>query len=158
MERSSNYKPVGGVESVALYPTDAVMTTLFSSEGCEVELTGTPIEVVLLEDASLYEESSAIEHGASLVTHRLQLVAERSRAEEWLNNDFIEYASLEGFVAVISLCSGCRVLAGYSAMFGNEQPLRLEALTSSSGSTLHDTPSVTLRLVSHDTEFSAKIL
>ena len=155
---SSNYKPVGGVESVALYPTDAVTTALFSSDGCEVELSGTPIEVALLDDASLYEECSVIRHGATLVTHRLQLVAERSNAEQWLDNDFIEHASLEGFIAVISLCKGCKMLAGYSVEFGNEQSLRLESLTSSSGTTLHDTPSVTLRLISHDTEFSAKIL
>ena len=53
---ATSYKPVGGVESCTLYPADAVVTALFSSEGCEVELSGTPMEVELLEDKSNYEE------------------------------------------------------------------------------------------------------
>ena len=54
MNMVATYKPVGGVESVALYPADAVVTALFSSDGCEVELSGIPIEVPLLEDCSQY--------------------------------------------------------------------------------------------------------
>ena len=154
METISAYKPVGGVESVALYPADAVVTALFSSAGCEVELSGSPIEVPLLEDKSKYEESSSFEQGATSVSHLLHLVADRNEAYLWLDNNFLEQATFEGFVAVISLCNGDRLLAGYSAPFGNEFPLRLDAIISSSGSNLRETPSVTLRLISHDTEFS----
>ena len=154
MKTISAYKPVGGVESVALYPTDAVVTALFSSDGCEVKLSGTPIEVPLLEDASRYEESSSFEHNVTSVSHLLCLVAERNHAKVWLDNNFLEQAAFEGFVAIISLCNGHRLLAGYSAQFGSEQPLRLEALISTSGNNLRETPSVTLRLISHDTEFS----
>ena len=53
MEATSSYKPIGGVESVALYPTDAVEWALFSANGCEVELSGSPIEVELLDSFAL---------------------------------------------------------------------------------------------------------
>jgi hypothetical protein len=79
-----NYKAVGGVERVALYPTEAVEEALFSSEGCEVTLAASPIEVELLDDGSHYEEEATIRDGATLVTHRLHLVADRSSAERWL--------------------------------------------------------------------------
>lgn len=158
MKRDVNYKSVGGVESCSLYPTDAVTTALFSCEGCEIVLSGTPIEVPLLDDTSKYEECSQAEAGATITSHTLHLVAERNEAKQWFDNDFIEQAHTEGFVAIISLCDGRRLLAGYSAQFGNEQPLRLKSLTSTSGTSLNDTPSVTLQLISQDTEFSTEIL
>jgi hypothetical protein len=154
----ATYKPVGGVESVALYPADAVTTALFSSEGCEVELSGTPIEVPLLEDASQYEESSELRHGVITISHKLLLVADKDNAAEWLSDDFIEQASFEGFIAIVSLCDGRRTLVGYSSHLGSEQPLRLEKIISSSGKSLSESPSVTLQLISHDTEFSPIIL
>ena len=61
MGTTSNYKSIGGVESVALYPAEAVARALFSNEGCEVELLGTPVEVTLMEDASHYEEITRLE-------------------------------------------------------------------------------------------------
>lgn len=158
MNMVATYKPVGGVESVALYPADAVITALFSSEGCEVELSGTPVEVHLLEDASQYEESSELKHGAIIVSHKLHLVADKDNAAVWLSDDFIERASFEGFIAVVSLCDGRRILVGYSSHLGSEQPLRLEKIISTSGKSLSESPSVTLQLISHDTEFSPIIL
>ena len=158
MKTDSNYKPVGGVESAALYPADAVMTALFSSEGCELELSGIPIEISLMEDKSRYEESIKVERGKSYVSHRLHLVADRNHADAWLDNRFLERASFEGLIAIVSLCDGRRLLVGYSAQFGNEHPLQLDALSSTSGSTLHETPSVTLQLISYDTDLSVYIL
>jgi hypothetical protein len=154
----SRSKPIGGVESVALYPADAVVAALFSSEGCEVELSGIAVEVPLLEDSSYYTESTETIHGVARISHLLHLVADRNDATEWLTEEFLEKASFEGFIAVISLCSGRQLLAGYSALLENEQPLRLETLTSASGSNPHDIPSVTLRLIAHDTAFSPNIL
>ena len=158
MKTHSNYKPVGGVESCALYPAEAVLTALFSSEGCEIELSGSPIDVPLWEEASQYEEVVNMERGAACISHRLRLVAERNDAAEWLDNRFLERASFDGLIAVVSLCDGRRLLVGYSAQFGNEHPLRLDSLASTSGNSLHETPSVTLQLVTNDTEFSAHIL
>jgi hypothetical protein len=158
MKTTSNYKPVGGVESVALYPADAVETALFSSDGCEVDLSASPIEVMLLDDRSCYEEHTRCDKGTTSVSHHLRLVADRGVAQAWLDNDFVEQASYDGFIAVVSLCDGRRLLVGYSARLGNEQPLRLESLLSTSGNSPNDTPSVTLQLVSHDADFSAVIL
>lgn len=153
-----NYKPVGGVESCTLYPADAVETVIFSSAGCEVQLCGEGIEVQLLEDSSHYEEETKVESGVVKISHLLHLVADRGEAEAWLNNDTLERLAIEGAVATVGLEDGRRLLVGYSPHFGNEQPLRLEGLVSTSGRSLHDKPSVTLRLISHDTEFSNEIL
>lgn len=154
----SNYKPVGGVESCALYPTDAVEMAIFSSEGCTLRLSGTPIAVVLLDDASLYEENFSFEQGAATVAHRLHLAADRLEAKEWLDETFLERAAFEGFIALLSLNDGRRLLSGYSAHLGAEQPLRLEKITSTSGNTLRERPSVVLQLIAHDADFSTEIL
>lgn len=158
MSGAMNYKSVGGVESCALYPADAVETALFSSGGCSVELSGVPIVVTLLDDTSQYEETSIFKNGASAVSHALTLVADRGCAEEWLNSEFLERAAFEGFIAVISLNDGRQLLAGYSMQLGEEHPLRLEKLISTSGTSLRQTPSITLQLVSHDADFSTEIL
>ena len=158
MENNSIYKPIGGIESCALYPADAVEMILFSSNGCEVELSGTPLETPLLEDSSYYEEVLRLQQGVASVSHLLHLVANRNDANEWLDNDFLERAAFEGLVAIISLCDGRRLLAGYSMHLGDEQPLRLESITTSSGNSPRETPSATLRLVAYDAEFSMKLL
>lgn len=155
---TASYKPVGGVESCTLYPADAVQTAIFSSEGCEVQLRGEGVEVALLENSSRYEEETKGNDGVVKVAHRLHLVADRMEAEVWLDHDFLERLAVEGSVAVVALEDGRRLLVGYSPHFGNEQPLRLECLISTSGSTLHDHPIVTLRLVSHDIEFASEII
>jgi hypothetical protein len=85
-------------------------------------------------------------------------VADREVAKAWLDKDFLDRAYLDGLVAQVLLADGRRLLVGYSALFGDEQPLRLESLISTSGTQLHDKPTVTLRLVSHDTEFSNEII
>ena len=152
------YKSVGGVESVALYPTDAVQTILFSSSGCEVLFEGIPIEVELLDDHSLFEERLESSKGATKVLHKLTLVADRGVAEAWLTDEFIDEGSYNGLVAVVRLCDGRQLLCGYSHALSAEQPLFIESITANSGSSLHDTPSVALHLVSQDTEFSQEII
>ena len=155
---SANYKPIGGVESVALYPADAVATALFSSVGCEVSLTGTPLEVELLESRSSFEEQSKVRNGVTRISHKLHLVADRQKASAWLEQDTLERVAIEGVIAVVTLCDSRRLLVGYSALFGDEQPLRLESLISASGDSPHDMPTVTLELSSCDREFSQPIL
>lgn len=158
MGTTTSYKPIGGVESCTLYPADAVVAALFSSRGCEVELYGTPTEVALLDDASHYEESLENESGVVKVRHTLNLVADASLAQEWLEPRFLERCATEGVVAEVRLTSGRHILVGYSATFLNEQPLRLETLISTSGKSPKDHPTVTLRLLSHDTTLSCEIL
>ena len=152
-----HYKPVGGVERVVLYPANAVHRAIFSSEGCRATLLGEALEVELLDDASSFEEVVECHNGTSKIEHRLNLVADRGDAEDWMDADFLERAAIEGVVAVVELSDGRSLLVGYSSRFGCEQPLRLRELSSASGSKLHDTPTVTLQLVSCDTEFSCRI-
>ena len=158
MAAKYSYKPVGGVVSVLLYPSDSVGTALFSKEGCEVEFGGVAIEVELLDDSSYYEEKIENRCGALRVSHTLQLKANRLIAEQWLNNDFLEQAATDGLIADIGMNDGRHLLVGYSKNYGNEQPLRLEYLISSSGTSPSEQPTAILRLVSVDTEFSQEIL
>lgn len=158
METTSSYKPIGGVESVTLYPADAVEMALFSSNGCEVALRGETVSVELLDDASYYQEVAENREGAKRISHTLHLVADRAKGQRWLEEEFLERCAIEGVVAVIRLCDGRRLLGGYSAAFAAEQPLRLESATSTSGNSPRDIPTAILRLVSHDTAFSQVIL
>lgn len=151
-------KPVGGVERVILYPADAVQTALFSSDGCEVTLADEALEVELMDDASHYQERAECECGATKIAHTLHLVAERHKAVEWFGAEFLERASIDGVVAVVKLEDGRSLLVGYSSRFGNEYPLRLASLLSASGSGTGEQPTVTLQLVSYDTEFSCEII
>lgn len=153
-----NYKPVGGVKRVLLYPADSVETAIFSSKGCQIQFSEAPLEVELLEDKSSYEERTEVSNGVTKVVHLLQIVADRDMAKTWFEFDFLERLSIDGAIAVIMLADGRSLLAGYSSLFGDEQPLRLESLSSTSGSTLHDRPSVALQLVSCDTEFSCRVI
>ena len=73
------HKPIGGVVSARLYPADAVESVIFSGGECRVDLSGECVEVLLLDDASLYEEHLHNKRGSLLVEHRLTLVAERNR-------------------------------------------------------------------------------
>ena len=155
---ASSYKPVGGVKRALLYPADAVKTALFSSEGCQVQFLGIPIEVELREDKSSYEECAESSKGQVKITHTLHIVSDRDKAKRWLETDFLERASADGVVAQVVLADDRRLLLGYSSVFGNEQPLRLESLKSTSGTTLHDRPYVALRFVAHDTEFSCEVI
>lgn len=156
--KAENYKPIGGVESCSLYATDAVATTLFSGSGCSVKLSAEPLTVELLDDASLYEEEVSIDTGGRRVKHTLTLVADRTEAEAWLDEEFVERVASEGVVATVKLCDGRELLVGYSAHFAEEQPLRLASLNVTSGRKLLDTPQVVLTLVSHDTELSHEIV
>lgn len=152
------YKPVGGVESATLYPADAVASVLFSSKGCEVQLSGEGITVELIEDLSSLEEVSKHPYGATKVLHTLTLVADRKEGEAWLDEAFLERCSIDGVVAVVHLCDGRTMLVGCSAHFHNEQPLRLDGLTYNSGSSPHDRPTLSLKLISEDSEFSKEIV
>ena len=158
MKTSSNYKAVGGVESCALYPADAVVMAIFSSEGCRIKLEGSSIEVPLLDDASHYTECTVSKQGATSISHSLHLVADRGCAGEWLEEPFIEQAAFEGFVALITLNDGRRLLAGYSQHFEAEHPLQLEKIVSTSGNSLREIPSVTLELAAYDADFSPEVL
>lgn len=155
---ATNYKPVGGVESCALYATDAVAAALFSGSECSVSFSAEPLVVELLDDASHYIEEVTNDTGGHSVKHTLTLVADHAKGGAWLDEEFVERATSQGVVAVVRLCSGRELLVGYSAHLADEQPLLLASLSLSSGCKLLDTPQITLTLVSHDTELSHEIV
>lgn len=156
--KTLQHKPIGGVASARLYPASAVESVLFSEGKSRVVFSAEAVEVELLDDASLYEEQLRSKCGTPLVEHRLKLVAERNRALRWLDGAWQESLATEGAIAVVELNDGRTLLVGYSDEFGDEQPLRLASLVSSSGEALLDTPRLTLELVSHDTRLSCEIV
>ena len=156
--KTLQHKPVGGVRSVRLYPANTVESVIFSVGECQVVLSTEGVGVELLDDASLYEEQLCNKGGAPLVEHNLTLVAERNRGSEWLDGAWQERMTTEGVVAVVELNDGRVLLVGYSEEFGDEQPLHLASLVSSSGQALLDTPRLTLKLISYDTRMSCEIV
>ena len=152
------HKPIGGVASVRLYPAEAVESVIFLDGGCRLALSTEGVEVELVDDKSIYEEQLNNKGGSLLVEHRLRLVAERNQASVWLDREWQERLATEGMVAVVELNDGRKLLVGYSEEFGDEQPLYLSSLVSSSGEELLDSPRLTLQLVSCDTRLSCEII
>lgn len=138
-----SYKPVGGVVAAVLYPVGALgeIDLIAECEGVGVEL---------LDDGSSYQEQFLSAQGLVSVQHTLTLCAERSKAQAWLDIDFVQRCAAEGVVALVELSSGEQVQVGWSDKFQFEQALRLAELRFKSGSSLDDIPYVELRLVSSD--------
>ncbi len=138
-----SYKPVGGVVAAVLYPVSAL-------DSIDDVATAAGIEVELLDDGSSYQEQFFSVQGLVGVQHTLTLCAERSKAQVWLDADFVQQCAIEGVVARVELASGEEVQVGWSEKFQFEQALRLTELVFKSGSSLDDTPCVVLTLESKD--------
>lgn len=127
-----DYKPVGGVRSVALYAADTVGRLL--------------AEVELIDDSSTYREVLTAEKGCGVVKQTLTLKALYSSAAAWLSREFIEEATLAGVVAKVTLNDLRKVVVGYSEALKFEQPLHLKSLEIDSKHSVEQTPTVTLEL------------
>ena len=144
MTENKFYKPVGGILSAELFFASEVNTAGDLPEG-----KGVAVE--LIDDESTYEELFSASNGLVSVQHTLTLVADRNRANEWLQREFLERCSTEGTVAHIVFASKEEIKVGYCPRFLVEQALRLDSLRFSSGDRLNTSPRVTLTLKCHDT-------
>ena len=138
------YKPVGGVAHAELFAVGGVTSAedLVQGQGLTVELS---------DDGSHYDEEASADGLPVSVQHTLTLVADRNRANEWLQREFLERCSTEGAVAHIVFASKEEIKVGYCPRFLVEQALRLDSLRFSSGDRLNASPRVTLTLKCHDT-------
>ena len=151
-------KPKGGVARVALHTADAVGSLAVGDEGCRVRFADEPLEVLLTDDRSLFEEQLSVEEGVMSVEHRLTMVADRNHAPQWLETEFLYRATHEGLIAEVVLNDSRRLLVGYSLRLQGEQPLRLQSLTAASGQRPNDTPTLTLTLAATDAEMAMPIV
>ena len=147
---TTDYKPVGGVARAVLYRPEAC-NAAFVDGVCTASFDGGGVEVALIDECSSFEEVAACDSGRISVVHTLSLVASRNDADLWLAPQFVADAVRRGVVADLTLNDGRRLIAGFSADFADEQPLRLLSLRSASGERLAQTPTVTLTLRSEDT-------
>ena len=144
MTENKFYKPVGGILSAELFFASEVNTAGDLPEG-----KGVAVE--LIDDESTYEELFSASNGLVSVQHTLTLVADRNRANEWLQREFLERCSTEGAVAHIVFASKEEIKVGYCPRLLVAQALRLDSLRFSSGDRLNTSPRVTLTLKCHDT-------
>lgn len=145
MTENKFYKPVGGILSAELFFASGV-----NSAGDLPEGEGVAVE--LIDDESMYEELFSASNGLVSVQHTLTLVADRNRATEWLQREFLERCSTEGVVARVEMATGDEIVVGHCPRFDFEQALRLGSLKFSSGDRLNSSPKVVLTLKCHDTQ------
>lgn len=144
MTGNTRYKPVGGVAHVELFAVQGFARV-------EDMVQGAGLTIALMDDGSHYDEHISSDHLPVSVQHTLTLCAPRSQASAWFDSDFLAHASAEGVVARIALCSGEKMMIGWSPKFGFEQALRLRSLQFHSGDRPQQTPTVELTLCSCDT-------
>lgn len=153
-------KPAGGIEAVALTPAGNLLRAAAAADGeLEVALRdeGLLIEMPLLEERSTYTERTDTQAGPPRVRHTLTLALSREEAQRLFDPAFRRTATTEGFIAIVTAASGERLLAGWSARMGSEQPLRLDALQNESGAKPIDGTAVLLTLTSEDADPAVEI-
>lgn len=153
-------KPAGGVTAVTTTPAGNLLRAAAAADGTvEVafrditRLTGLP----LAEQRSSYAEVSDTDAGPLRIRHKLTLVVDRRAARTLLAPAFRRAAETEGLIALVTMASGERLLAGWSARFGTQHPLRPDFFGMESGTKpLDGTPAV-LTLTSEDTDPAAEL-
>lgn len=136
----------GGVKSILLMAAEAAFDAVFSSEGVTLSLPseGT-VEVVPDDDSAQWTEQLEVRDNVTRVEHDLEFCVEWRHPAGKLLHD-----ARQGVVAVVELTSGRKLLAGYSATFAAEQPLRLKLLKRSSGRTREEDAKWSVHLKSID--------
>ena len=125
--------------------------------GCDVldatQLTALP----LAEQRSSYAERLDTDAGPQRIRHTLTLVVGREAFRKAFTPALRRAAETEGLIALVTMASGERLLAGWSARFGTSQPLRPGSFAMESGiKPLDGTPAV-LTLASEDTDPAAEL-
>ena len=106
----------------------------------------------LAEQRSSYTELSDTQAGPQRVRHTLKLVVSREAARTLFGPAFRHTAATEGLIATVTAASGERLLIGWSARLGREQPLRLGSVSNESGVKPLDGTPVVVTLTCEDTD------
>ena len=153
MADSTPRKPAGGVAAVTVTPAGNLLRAAVAADGRAeaifrdaTQLTALPLAERLDTDA-----------GPQRMRHTLTLVVGRETFRKAFTPALRRAAETEGLIALVTMASGERLLAGWSARFGTSQPLRPDSFAMESGiKPLDGTPAV-LTLTSEDTDPAAEL-
>ena len=152
-------KPVGGVTAAALTPAGNLLRAAAAADGRIEAVFRDPdglVEFPLAGERSSYTELLDTEAGPQRVRRVLTLVVSREVAGTLLTPAFRRTAA-GGVVAVVTMASGERLLAGWSPCLGTEQPLRLGSVRMESGTRPLDGTPVVLTFTGEDTDPAAEL-
>lgn len=147
-------KPVGGLAGVTLLPAGGIARVGVAEGRCTgitLKSGARTLECPLCDDGSSYTEESLVRDGLVAVSHTLTIAIDLEQGRELLGEEVLASFAREGAAALVTASGGERMLVGWSERFGCEQPLRLVAATSQTGSQLLDRPRSLLTLRSEDT-------
>ena len=157
MADSTPRKPAGGVAAVTVTPAGNLLRAAVAADGRAeaifrdaTQLTALP----LAEQRSSYAERLDTDAGPQRMRHTLTLVVGRETFRKAFTPALRRAAETEGLIALVTMASGERLLAGWSARFGTSQPLR--PAMESGIKPLDGTPAV-LTLTSEDTDPAAEL-
>ena len=160
MAASTPRKPAGGVAAVTVTPAGNLLRAALGADGRAeaVFRDGTLLtRLPLAEQRSSYAERLDTDAGPQRVRHTLTLVVGREAFRKAFTLALRRAAETEGLIALVTMASGERLLAGWSARFGTSQPLRPGSFAMESGiKPLDGTPAV-LTLASEDTDPAAEL-
>ena len=153
-------KPAGGIEAVWLIPASDIVSATYG-DGCCTGLTlragASADQWPILEQSSSFREENLNPDGPPRFRHTLTLVVGREAFRKAFTPALRRAAETEGLIALVTMASGERLLAGWSARFGTSQPLRPDSFAMESGiKPLDGTPAV-LTLASEDTDPAAEL-
>lgn len=153
MTTTLSRKPAGGVVAVTLSPAGNLLRAEASGGGVEVTFRDERRLVVLplAEERSSYGEEADTQAGPMRIKHLLTLAVNRELASECFSAELLQTAATEGLLAIVTMASGERLLAGWSAKFGTSQSLRTGTVRMASGQKALDGTWTYLTLGSEDT-------
>ena len=156
MAASTPRKPAGGVAAVTVTPAGNLLRAAVAADG-RAEAIFRDTALPLAEQRSSYAERLDTDAGPQRVRHTLTLVVGREAFRKAFTPALRRAAETEGLIALVTMASGERLLAGWSARFGTSQPLRPDSFAMESGiKPLDGTPAV-LTLASEDTDPAAEL-
>ena len=149
MTASTPRKPAGGITAAAITPAGNLLRAALGADGRDGTLL---TRLPLAEQRSSYTELSDTQAGPQRVRHTLKLVVSREAARTLFDPAFRRTAATEGLIATVTAASGERLLIGWSARLGREQPLRLGSVSNESGVKPLDGTPVVVTLTCEDTD------
>jgi hypothetical protein len=131
-------RPRGGVAKVELTPASEYAGAVSASRPADFAAWA------FAEDRAAYSETLE----GALVRHTLAMEFAATSESRAAIDALVAVAAASGVVARVTLASGETLVAGYSSRFGAGYPLRVTALTASSGRAPGDLPTISLTLES----------
>ncbi len=153
-------RPKGGVGQVMLISAGSFVRAVEDPAGgrfSRIESSEAPVEYVFREDRAVYSETLSDDGLRGLVRHTLEMELSAGETASRATDELVRRSG-EGFVAVVTMASGERILVGYSSRFGARYPLRVAKMASASGSVPADFPSVKITLESTDANISKGLI